>query len=86
MERNGEEGHQVVSLDEEERMHNVEVMKALPKSLVFNGKSNWVAFKHIFTLYATQLGWTSDDGLSCLCWSLTGKAAYFFCQSVGTKL
>ena len=74
------EGHPEVSLEEreKERKHNIEVMKALPKNLVFDGKSNWFAFKHKFTLYATQLGWTSDDCLSCLCWSLTGKAADFY--------
>ena len=74
------EGHPEVSLEdrEKERKHNIEVMKALPKNLVFDGKSNWFAFKHKFTMYATQLGWTSDDCLSCLCWSLTGKAADFY--------
>ena len=74
------EGHPEVSLEdrEKERQHNIEVMKALPKNLVFDGKSNWFAFKHKFTMSATQLGWTSDDCLSCLCWSLTGKAADFY--------
>ena len=74
------EGHPEVSLEDREKecKHNIEVMKALPKNLVFDGKSNWFGFKHKFTMYATQLGWTSDDCLSCLCWSLTGKAADFY--------
>ena len=74
------EGHPEVSLEdrEKEHKHNIEVMKALPKSLVFDGKSNWFAFKHKFTMYATQLGWTFDDCLSCLAWSLIGRAADFY--------
>ena len=36
-------------------------------------------------MYATQLGWTSDDCLSCLCWSLTGKAADFYANLLEQK-
>ena len=63
---------------EKQRKHTIDIMKALPKDLVFDGKSNWFAFKHKFELYATKLGWTSDDCFNCLCWSLTGKAADFY--------
>ena len=62
---------------EKHRKHTIDVMKSLPKGLTFDGKSNWFAFKHKFTLYATELGWTSADCLHCLCWSLTGKTADF---------
>ena len=63
---------------ERQRKHTMDVMKALPKGLIFDGKSNWFAFKHKFSLYASQLGWTPEDCFNCLCWSLTGKAADFY--------
>ena len=63
---------------ERQRKHTMDVMKALPKGLIFDGKSNWFAFKHKFSLYAFQLGWTPEDCFNCLCWSLTGKAADFY--------
>ena len=63
---------------EKQRKHTMDVMKALPKGLTFDGKSNWFAFKHKFSLYASQLGWTPEDCFNCLCWSLTGKAADFY--------
>ena len=63
---------------EKQRKHTIDIMKALPKGLVFDRKSNWFAFKHKFELYATKLGWTSDDCFNCLFWSLTGKAADFY--------
>ena len=63
---------------ERQRKHTMDVMKALPKGLIFDGKSNWFAFKHKFSLYASQLGWTPEDCFNCLCWSLRGKAADFY--------
>ena len=57
---------------ERQRRHTMDVMKA------FDGKSNWFASKHKFSLYASQLGWTPEDCFNCLCWSLTGKAADFY--------
>ena len=63
---------------ERQRRHTMDVMKALPKGLIFDGKSNCFAFKHKFSLYASQLGWTPEDSFNCLCWSLTGKAADFY--------
>ena len=63
---------------ERQRKHTMDVMKALPKGLIFDGKSNWFAFKHKFSLYASQLGWTPEDCFNCLCWSLTGKVADFY--------
>ena len=35
---------------ERQRKHTMDVMKALPKGLIFDGKSNWFAFKHNFSL------------------------------------
>ena len=63
---------------ERQRKHTMDVMKALPKGLIFDGKSNWFAFKHKFSLYASQLGWTPEDCFNCLCWSLKEKAADFY--------
>ena len=41
---------------ERQRRHTMDVMMALPKGLIFDGKSNWFAFKHKFSLNAAQLG------------------------------
>ena len=41
-----------------QRKQTTYVIKSLPKGLVFDGKSNWFAFKHKFTLYAAKLGGT----------------------------
>ena len=70
---------------ERQRKHTMDVMKALPKGLVFDEKSNWLAFKHKFSLYASQLDWTPKDCFNCLCWSLTGEGGRFLCHSVETK-
>lgn len=51
---------------------------ALPKSLTFNGKSNWLAFKRKFTRYATAAKWTEEECLDALCWCLTDKASDFY--------
>ena len=40
---------------ERQRRHPMDVMKALPKGLIFDGKSNWFAFKHKLSLYVSQL-------------------------------
>ena len=56
---------------ERQGRHTMDVMKALPKGLIFDRNSNWFAFKHKFSLYA----WTPEDCFKCLCWSLTWKAA-----------
>ena len=53
---------------------------------MFDGKSNWFTFKHKFELYATKLGWISDDCFNCLCCSMTGKAVEFHAILLRAKL
>ena len=49
----------------------------MPKQLQYDGKSNWLPFKHRFTKYAESSEWTAEECLDCLIWCLTGKAADF---------
>ena len=49
----------------------------MPKQLQYDGKSNWLPFKHRFTKYAESSDWTAEECLDCLIWCLTGKAADF---------
>lgn len=51
---------------------------SLPKSLSYDGKSNWLAFYRKFDRYAEASGWSKDECLDALCWCLTGKAADFY--------
>ena len=52
-------------------------IRTLPKQLQYDGKSNWLPFKHRFTKYAESSDWTAEECLDCLIWCLTGKAADF---------
>ena len=51
------------------------VLRTLPKQLQYDGKSNWLHFKHKFTKYAESSDWTAEECLDCLSWCLTKKAA-----------
>ena len=53
------------------------VLHTLPKQLQYDGKSNWLHFKHKFIKYAKSSDWTAEECLDCLSWCLTGKAADF---------
>ena len=55
-----------------------ELLATLPKNLTYDGKGNWKAFKLQFTRYASTCGWTEEDSLNCLCWSLKGKALDYY--------
>ena len=63
---------------ERQQRHRMDVMKALPKGLTFDGKSNWFAFKHKFSLYASQLGWTPEDCFNCPAGVLRGRRLIFY--------
>ena len=41
---------------ERQRRHTMDVMKALPKGLIFDGKSNWFAFKHKMFIVCVSAG------------------------------
>ena len=51
---------------------------SLPKSLTYDGKTNWLAFKRKFIRYAAASKWTEEECLDALCWCLTGKASDYF--------
>ncbi len=55
----------------------VDVVRALPNNLSFDGTGNWLTFKQRFTRYDRACMWSPDQCLDSRCWSLTGKAADF---------
>ncbi|KAH3841277.1 hypothetical protein DPMN_114736 [Dreissena polymorpha] len=54
----------------------------LPKTLTYDGKSNWRAFYVKFSKYAEAQRWAAQDCKDNLCWCLTGKAGDFFANLV----
>ncbi|KAH3801947.1 hypothetical protein DPMN_155612 [Dreissena polymorpha] len=55
-----------------------DVLTNLPKSLLFDGCSNWLLFKRKFKRYARMSEWSDEECGDCLCWCLTGKAVDFY--------
>ena len=53
------------------------VLRTLPRQLQYDGKSNWLHFKHKLTKYAELSDWTAEECLDCLSWCFTEKAADF---------
>lgn len=47
----------------------------LPKSLKYDGKSNWQAFYAKFSRFAEVSGWSAHECRDQLCWCLKGKAS-----------
>ncbi|KAH3695605.1 hypothetical protein DPMN_083062 [Dreissena polymorpha] len=54
----------------------------LPKTLTYDGKSNWRAFYVKFSKYAEAQRWTAQDCKDNLCWCLTDKVGDFFANLV----
>ena len=54
----------------------------LPKTLVYDGKSNWRAFYTKFSKYAESQHWSAKECKDNLCWCMTGKANDFFANIV----
>jgi hypothetical protein len=52
-----------------------DVLKGVPKSLTYDGKTNWTAFRLRFSRYVEALQFTERECLDCLRFSLCGKAA-----------
>lgn len=50
------------------------VLKDIPRSMSYDGTSNWKSFEMKFVQYATAFHWTSEDCKTCLLHCLTGKA------------
>ncbi|KAH3734820.1 hypothetical protein DPMN_041269 [Dreissena polymorpha] len=55
-----------------------DVSTKLPKSLLFDGCSNWLLFKRKFEHYARMQDWSYEECGDCLGWCLTGKAMDFY--------
>ena len=60
------------------RKRSSNLIQHFPKGLYFDGKSNWETFNEKFKKCSLALEWTSDECLTGLIWSLTGKAADFY--------
>ncbi len=54
----------------------------LPKSLKFDGKSNWKAFYAKFSRYAEVSEWSEGECRDQLCWCLDGKASEYYALMV----
>ncbi|KAH3722394.1 hypothetical protein DPMN_065352 [Dreissena polymorpha] len=55
-----------------------DVLTKLPKSLLFDGCSNWLLFKRKFERFARMQEWSDEECGDCLGWCLTGKAVDFY--------
>ncbi|KAH3865051.1 hypothetical protein DPMN_028089 [Dreissena polymorpha] len=55
-----------------------DVLTKLPKSLLYDGQSNWFVFQSKFERYARVQDWSDAECADCLGWCLTGKAVDFY--------
>ncbi|XP_013412724.1 uncharacterized protein LOC106175329 [Lingula anatina] len=53
-------------------------LRSLPKSLNYDGSSNWESFELKFTRFVQSHDWTEEERLDGLIWCLNGKALDFF--------
>ena len=60
------------------RKRSSNLIQHFPKGLYFDGKSNWETFEEKFKKCSLALEWTSDECLTGLIWTLTGKRADFY--------
>ncbi|KAH3853158.1 hypothetical protein DPMN_095680 [Dreissena polymorpha] len=54
-----------------------DVLTRLPKSLQYDGRSNWSFFRNKFEQYARMNNWSEAESAVCLGWCQTGKAVDF---------
>ena len=47
------------------KSQNKSTLRTLTKQLQYDGKSNWLPFKHRFTKYAESSDWTAEECLGC---------------------
>lgn len=59
---------------ESRRCKVMPALRDIPKSMIFDGKSNWQPFEMKFTHYARSYQWTLEDCKVCLLHCLAGKA------------
>ncbi|KAH3844609.1 hypothetical protein DPMN_086868 [Dreissena polymorpha] len=69
-------GHPVASNPPTQR--DRDVLTRLPKSLQYDGRSNWSVFRTKFERYVKMNNWTEAESADCLVWCLTGKAVDFY--------
>ncbi|XP_052224088.1 uncharacterized protein LOC127839741 [Dreissena polymorpha] len=55
-----------------------DVITRIPKTLQFDGRSNWPVFRGKFERYANLHQWSDDECADGLVWCLVGKAADFY--------
>ncbi|KAH3801818.1 hypothetical protein DPMN_155480 [Dreissena polymorpha] len=55
-----------------------DVLTKLPKSLLYDGQSNWFVFQSKFERYARVQDWSDAECADFLGWCLTGKAVDFY--------
>ncbi|KAH3866980.1 hypothetical protein DPMN_030104 [Dreissena polymorpha] len=55
-----------------------DVLTKLPKSLLFDGCSDWLLFKRKCERYTRLQDWSDAECADCLSWCLTGKAVDFY--------
>ena len=57
----------------------------LPKSLKYDGTTNWQAFYTKFTKFAQASNWSIDECRNQFCWCLEGKASEFYAMLADRK-
>ena len=55
---------------------------SIPKTIRYNGRDNWEAFKMKFTGYAQAKQWTTSESMECLSLCLEGQASEFYTSAV----
>lgn len=58
---------------------------SLPKTLKYDGTSNWQAFYAKFSRFAEVSGWSALECRDQLCWCLEGKASEYYALIVERK-
>ena len=51
---------------------------SIPKTIRYNGRDNWEAFKMKFTGYAQAKQWTTSESMECLSLCLEGQASKLY--------
>ncbi|KAH3807106.1 hypothetical protein DPMN_135439 [Dreissena polymorpha] len=59
-------------------LSNQDVITRIPKTLQFDGRSNWPVFRGKFERYAKLHKWSDDERADGLVWCLVGKAVDFY--------
>lgn len=60
------------------RSHGNQRNVVVPKTMKYDGKTNWQAFYAKFTRYSEVNEWSPEECMNHLCWALEGKASEFY--------